>query len=268
MLLSVLTHRQCRMTPPSWSFDQSTSCRRQSRPEQPASKEPLVPRPVPVEVVVRMECKWHRLQRPRQRRMKRGIAASIAASGVAHHPQREGSAQAPGSNALPWPRHGQPPARYTKAECLEAFERSDWFARLDSRSHLIARTVLQRDNGIEARRLALDSLDEVFAIDPDTLDRRFLAHAPTLAAEAGARALAAAGARRERRSTPSSSAPAPATSARAFGLRRRAARPARRRAGVRPGRPGLRRGAAQPAARPLADRLRARRRTCSRSASR
>ena len=72
-----------------------------------------------------------------------------------------------------------PPARYTKAECLAAFQRSDWFARLDSRSHLIARTVLQRDNGIEARRLALDSLDEVFAIDPDTLDRRFLAHAPT-----------------------------------------------------------------------------------------
>jgi alkylresorcinol/alkylpyrone synthase len=85
-----------------------------------------------------------------------------------------------------------PPTRYTKAECLAAFERSDWFARLDARSHLVARTVLQRDNGIEARRLALASLDEVFAIDPDTLDRRFLAHAPALAAEAGARALRSA----------------------------------------------------------------------------
>lgn len=85
-----------------------------------------------------------------------------------------------------------PPFRYTKAECLDAFERSDWFARLDSRSHLIARTVLQRDNGIEARRLALASLDEVFTIDPDTLDRRFLAHAPALAAEAARAALAAA----------------------------------------------------------------------------
>ena len=71
-----------------------------------------------------------------------------------------------------------PPARYTKAECLAAFQRSDWFGRLDARSHFIARTVLQRDNGIEARRLALDSLDEVFTIDPDTLHRRFLAHAP------------------------------------------------------------------------------------------
>ncbi|MCE9661616.1 MAG: stilbene synthase [Burkholderiales bacterium] len=86
-----------------------------------------------------------------------------------------------------------PPRRYTKAECLAAFERSDWFARLDSRSHMIARLVLQRDNGIEARRLALDSLDEVFTIDPDTLDRRFLAHAPALAADAGAKALVSAG---------------------------------------------------------------------------
>jgi predicted naringenin-chalcone synthase len=86
-----------------------------------------------------------------------------------------------------------PAARYTKAECLQAFERSDWFARLDARSHFVARTVLQRDNGIEARRLALDSLAEVFCIDPDTLSRRFLAHAPTLAAQAAGRALAHAG---------------------------------------------------------------------------
>lgn len=86
-----------------------------------------------------------------------------------------------------------PPARYTKAECLAAFENSDWFARLDGRAHLIARTVLQRDNGIEARRLAVESLDEVFAIDPNTLSRRFLVHAPMLAAQAGQRAMARAG---------------------------------------------------------------------------
>jgi len=86
-----------------------------------------------------------------------------------------------------------PPSRYTKAECLEAFQRSDWFARLDARSHFIARSVLQRDNGIEARRLALGSLAEVFTIDPDTLGRRFLAHAPVLAGEAATRALASAG---------------------------------------------------------------------------
>ena len=86
-----------------------------------------------------------------------------------------------------------PPARYTKAECLEAFLASDWFGRLDARAHWIARTVLQRDNGIEARRLAVDALADVFTIDPDTLARRFLAHAPVLAAQAAERALAKAG---------------------------------------------------------------------------
>ena len=86
-----------------------------------------------------------------------------------------------------------PPGRYTKAECLSAFEASDWFARLDARAHYVARLVLQRDNGIEARRLAVDSLDEVFDIDPDTLARRFLVHAPTLASAAAERALARAG---------------------------------------------------------------------------
>ena len=86
-----------------------------------------------------------------------------------------------------------PATRYTKAECLDAFQRSDWFARLDARSHLIARTVLQRDNGIESRRLALGSLADVFTIDPNTLARRFLTHAPALAAEAAECALAGAG---------------------------------------------------------------------------
>jgi alkylresorcinol/alkylpyrone synthase len=86
-----------------------------------------------------------------------------------------------------------PPARYTKAQCLTAFEKSSWFRRLDARAHWVARTVLQRDNGIEARRLAVDTLDEVFTIDPNTLSRRFLAHAPALAAQAGARALSQSG---------------------------------------------------------------------------
>src|SRR5208337_2469834 len=75
-----------------------------------------------------------------------------------------------------------PATRYSKAECLEAFRQSDWFARLDARSHYIAEAVLSRDNGIETRSLALDSLREVFQIDPDTLAGRFLEHAPRLAA--------------------------------------------------------------------------------------
>jgi predicted naringenin-chalcone synthase len=86
-----------------------------------------------------------------------------------------------------------PDHRYTKADCLDAFRNSDWFARLDARSHLVARTVLQRDNGIEARRLAVDNLAEVFSIDPDTLAGRFRQHAPILAASAARRALEQAG---------------------------------------------------------------------------
>ena len=86
-----------------------------------------------------------------------------------------------------------PPRRYTKAECWNAFQESDWFARLDRRSHAIAEAVLLRDNGISARRLALDSLAEVFAIDPDTLQRRFATHAPVLAAEAAVAAMRDAG---------------------------------------------------------------------------
>jgi predicted naringenin-chalcone synthase len=86
-----------------------------------------------------------------------------------------------------------PETCYSKAECLAAFERSDWFNRLDARSHLIARTVLGRDNGIERRRLAVSTLDEVFNIDPDVLAQRFLTHAPSLATDAAKRALDDAG---------------------------------------------------------------------------
>ena len=82
-----------------------------------------------------------------------------------------------------------PDRRYSKADCWQAFTTSDWFGRLNPRSHAIANAVLRRENGIDARWLAVDSLDEVFAIDPDTLHRRFATHAPRLAASAGATAL-------------------------------------------------------------------------------
>jgi alkylresorcinol/alkylpyrone synthase len=86
-----------------------------------------------------------------------------------------------------------PPNRFTKAECWDAFRDSNWFRRLDHRSHRIAETVLFSDNGIESRYLAIESLHDVFRIDPDTLQQRFQAHAPALAASAAARALANAG---------------------------------------------------------------------------
>lgn len=82
-----------------------------------------------------------------------------------------------------------PPKRYAKAECLRAFERSEWFGKLDARAHYVARSVLGRDNGIDFRHIAVDSLDDVFVIDPDTLHQRFLTHAPRLAVHAARNAM-------------------------------------------------------------------------------
>jgi alkylresorcinol/alkylpyrone synthase len=82
-----------------------------------------------------------------------------------------------------------PERRYTKSECWDAFAASDWFERLDAKSRALAKIVLTRNNGIEARRLAVDSLAEVFAIDADTLQQRFSVHAPRLASDAGRAAL-------------------------------------------------------------------------------
>ena len=86
-----------------------------------------------------------------------------------------------------------PTRRYSKAECWEAFKTSDWFLQLDRRAHMIAETVLMKDNGIASRSLAVASLSEVFHIDPDTLHGRFLANAPALGSAAGKAALAEAG---------------------------------------------------------------------------
>ncbi len=82
---------------------------------------------------------------------------------------------------------------YSKDECWNAFRASDWFQRLDARSHAIAQLVLTRDNGMEERWLSVDSLDEVFAINPDVLHRRFATHAPALASAAGLSGLRNAG---------------------------------------------------------------------------
>lgn len=82
-----------------------------------------------------------------------------------------------------------PPHRYSKVQCWDAFKTSNWFNRLGPRAHIIAESVLLHDNGIESRHLALDSLDDGFDIDPDTLYRRFSLHAPALAARAGNLAL-------------------------------------------------------------------------------
>lgn len=86
-----------------------------------------------------------------------------------------------------------PPRRYNKAECWDAFKASDWFLQLDRRAHMITEAVLTKDNGIDSRSLAVASLQDIFNIDPDTLHSRFLAHAPSLGAVAGKAALQEAG---------------------------------------------------------------------------
>lgn len=83
-----------------------------------------------------------------------------------------------------------PPNRYSKLDCWNAFSESSWFERLGPRAHAVASTVLLRDNGIESRHLAVDTLADVFHIEPDVLHARFLAHAPALARQAGDAALA------------------------------------------------------------------------------
>ncbi|MGH8258151.1 MAG: 3-oxoacyl-[acyl-carrier-protein] synthase III C-terminal domain-containing protein [Steroidobacteraceae bacterium] len=86
-----------------------------------------------------------------------------------------------------------PASRYTKSDCWEAYRRSEWYERLDVRANAVVKGILRSANGMEARRLAVDSLAEVFQIDPDTLRRRFLTAAPALAAGAAKSALDDAG---------------------------------------------------------------------------
>ena len=85
------------------------------------------------------------------------------------------------------------PARsFTQAECWEALQRANR-PEITARTRAILQGILNHDNGIERRSLALDTLDEGFDLDPDTLHRRFVRHAPALASQAAAKALADAG---------------------------------------------------------------------------
>jgi predicted naringenin-chalcone synthase len=87
-----------------------------------------------------------------------------------------------------------PERRFTQAECWEALQRAER-PEINARVRAILQGILTHDNGIETRALALDSLDEGFDLDPDTLHRRFVTHAPRLASAAGGKALADAGLR-------------------------------------------------------------------------
>jgi polyketide synthase Type III len=85
-----------------------------------------------------------------------------------------------------------PPRSFTQAECWEALQRADR-PEITPRTRAILQGILLHDNGIERRSLALDTLDEGFDIDPDTLHQRFVRHAPALASQAARNALREAG---------------------------------------------------------------------------
>jgi alkylresorcinol/alkylpyrone synthase len=85
-----------------------------------------------------------------------------------------------------------PERSFTQTECWEALQRAQR-PEITPRTRSILQGILNHDNGIERRSLALDSLDEIFDLDPDTLSRRFARHAPALASEAARRALEDAG---------------------------------------------------------------------------
>ena len=82
---------------------------------------------------------------------------------------------------------------YSQKGCWEVFSKSELCQRLEPRSRAIVKKVLTGNNGIETRRLALDSIEESFEVSPDILHARFLRHAPALASKAAERALVDAG---------------------------------------------------------------------------
>src|SRR6202162_655985 len=85
-----------------------------------------------------------------------------------------------------------PPRSFTQVDCWEALQRASR-PEITPRTRAILQGILTHDNGIERRSLALDTLDEGFDLDPDTLHRRFVKHAPALASQAAAKALSDAG---------------------------------------------------------------------------
>ncbi|HEX7605441.1 MAG TPA: 3-oxoacyl-[acyl-carrier-protein] synthase III C-terminal domain-containing protein [Usitatibacter sp.] len=85
-----------------------------------------------------------------------------------------------------------PPRSFTQTDCWEALQRADR-PEITPRTRAVLQGILNHDHGIERRSLALETLDEIFELDPDTLYRRFEKNAPLLASRAATRALDCAG---------------------------------------------------------------------------
>jgi alkylresorcinol/alkylpyrone synthase len=88
-----------------------------------------------------------------------------------------------------------PTQRYAQKECWDVFAQSPLSNLLESRSRAIIKKVLNGNNGIATRHLALDNLNQAFELTPDALHARFLKNAPLLATQAAERALADSGTR-------------------------------------------------------------------------
>lgn len=86
-----------------------------------------------------------------------------------------------------------PPQRYAQREGWEALQQSRKYQELNPRSRAILKKVLNADNGIATRHLALDRLEDAFELTPGVLHARFLKHAPLLATQCAERALADSG---------------------------------------------------------------------------
>lgn len=82
-----------------------------------------------------------------------------------------------------------PPHRYRQGQCWEVLQASEGFGQLRPRSRAILRKVLNGNNGINTRHLALEKLTDAFDLTPDTLHGRFEKNAAALATQAAEHAL-------------------------------------------------------------------------------
>jgi alkylresorcinol/alkylpyrone synthase len=86
-----------------------------------------------------------------------------------------------------------PATRYSQKQCWEAFREAPQFGVLAAPARALMQRVLLGEQGVHTRHLALERLQDAFAMDPDVLHRRFAAHAPRLATQAARKALDRAG---------------------------------------------------------------------------
>ncbi|HEX2197047.1 MAG TPA: 3-oxoacyl-[acyl-carrier-protein] synthase III C-terminal domain-containing protein [Burkholderiales bacterium] len=85
-----------------------------------------------------------------------------------------------------------PATRYSQRQCWDALREAPQFAALAAPARLLLERVLLGEQGVRTRHLAIERLQDAFALDPDVLHRRFLTHAPELATRAARTALARA----------------------------------------------------------------------------